>query len=148
MVGVAPNSARLDAMGALQELAHIGGDDSGSKAIHGIVGLCNSIVKVLELDHSLDGAKDLLVMDAVALLDVGEDGGLDEETLATLADASNAELSLLLTKLNVLHDTVELLLRDLSTLCSVRLEWISSDLDTSLGLGHCLLHELVTAKQK
>lgn len=77
----------------------------------------DSILNILEFLNSDDGAEDLLLVDLHVGGDVGEDGRLDEVTLGavTLTTDSNGSTSIL-TVLDVLHDAVELELRNLGTL--------------------------------
>jgi hypothetical protein len=73
-----------------------------------------------------NGAKDLFLLDLHVLGHVGEDGGLDEVALVTLALAARLDRgTALLALLNVGHDAVELQLGDLGPLEGVLLEGVT-----------------------
>lgn len=66
-----------------------------------------------------------LLNDGVGRLDIGEDGGLDEEALlAVTLTAGNNLGATVLALLDVVHDTVELLLGDLRALEGSSLEGV------------------------
>lgn len=62
---------------------------SCGQTISGAVANADSILLGLELGNGADGAEDLLLHDLHVLGNVGEDGGLNEVTLVTLALATS-----------------------------------------------------------
>lgn len=99
------------------------------QTIHTVVGAvtnANSIGLILELGDSDNGAEDLLLGDLHVGSDVGENGGLDEVALSTVALTTHGDGgTLVLAVVDVLHDTVELELRNLGTLEGVTLEGVA-----------------------
>lgn len=105
------------------------------RTVAGAVANLNRLSLILELGDGNDGTEDLLLGNLHLGSHVGEDGGLDEETLSAVALTTESNGStLLLAVLNVLHDTVILELRDLGTL-----EGILGEGVTDLVLGGTLL---------
>lgn len=100
--------------------------DSGGETVSGVVGKVNDLSLVLELGNSADGAENLLLHDLHVGADVGEDGGLDEVTLVTETLTTDLDGgTLVLTGLDVAHDTVVLELRDLGTLEGLLVEGVT-----------------------
>lgn len=111
---------------------------SKEHTVAGAVTNLNSLSLILELGDGNDGTEDLLLGNLHVGSNVGEDGGLDEVTLSTVALTTESNSgTLVLAVLNVLHDTVELELRDLGTLEGVLGEGV-----TQLVLGGTLLEAL------
>ena len=137
------------------------GDEGRSANVHGVVGLGENVVLVLELGYDNDGTEDLLLDNLHLGLDVGENRGFNEVTVTSSSSAieqgkgemKNEPLgsvslsssvdgsSLGLTGLDVSHDSVVLELRVLRSLEGVGGEGVS-DLEGS-DLGGELLHEFV-----
>ena len=127
VVGVDPDSSSAERVGNLDGGVEVGGVDSGGQAVGRVVANLDDIGLGLELGDCADGAEDLFLLDLHVLSDVGEDGGLDEVTLVTLALTTGLDGGTgLLALLDVGHDAVELELRDLGTLESVLLEWVTN----------------------
>lgn len=100
--------------------------DGSSQTVGGVVGQVNDLLLILELGDGADGAEDLLLHDLHVGADIREDGGLDEvtlvaETLTTGQDGS----TLVLTGLDVAHDTVVLELRNLGALEGLLVEGVT-----------------------
>jgi hypothetical protein len=111
------------------------GVNGGGKTVAGVVTDLDGLSLVLELLDSNDGTEDLLLGDLHVGSNVSEDGGLDEIALGAVALATNSDGgTLLLAVVDVLHDTVELELRDLGTLEGVLGEGV-----TQLVLSRTLL---------
>ena len=98
-VPVDPDGSGLELVRGADGAGDVAREDGGGKTVHRVVGLsddCKTRVSigggvklenaertvslVLELGDDDDGAEDLLLDDAHVGLDVGENGGLDEET--------------------------------------------------------------------
>lgn len=110
----------------------------GKKEKHTVFGAVtdlDSLVNVLELLDGDDGAEDLFLGNLHVTSNVGEQSGLDEVALVTVALTTLSDGgTLLLAALDVVHDTLELELRDLGTL-----EGVDGEGVTELVLGGTLL---------
>ena len=99
------------------------------QTIHTVVGTvtnADGIGLILELGDGDNGAEDLLLGDLHFGSDVGENGGLDEVALGTVALTTQGDSgTLVLAVVDVLHDAVELELRNLGTLEGVTLEGVA-----------------------
>ena len=128
VVGVDPHGASLEGVRCLDGSVEVLGVHSGGKTVGSLVGGLDDLIPRLELADGADRAEDLLLHDLHVLSDVGEDGGLDEVTLVTLAVAADLDCSAcILAGLDVVHDAVELDLRDLWALEGVLGEWVADD---------------------
>ena len=126
-VAVDPDSTGLESVGDSDGGVDVGGVDSSGKAVRGVVGKANDLLLILELGDGADGAEDLLLHDLHVGLDISEDGGLDEVTLVAVAlTTSDNGGTLLLTGVDVAHDTVVLELRDLRTLEGLLVEGVAN----------------------
>lgn len=92
VVAVDPNGTRLERVGDLNGGVEVGGVDGGGETVGGRVTDADGLLLGLELGDGAHGAEDLLLHDLHVFSDVGEDGGLDEETLVTLAVATGLDL--------------------------------------------------------
>lgn len=102
VVGVDPNSSSLDGVCDLEGGVEVAGVDSGSKAVGGVVAELDNLLLGLELGDGADGAENLFLDNLHVVGDVGEDSGLDEETLGTNTVATSLDGgALLLAVLNV-----------------------------------------------
>lgn len=100
--------------------------DGSRKTVVGAVSDLDGLGLILELLNGDDRAEDLLLGDLHVRSNVGEDSGLDEVALLTVAVTADGNGGTgLLTVVDVLHDAVELELRDLRTLEGVLLEGVS-----------------------
>jgi len=88
VVCVYPDGAGAECVGDLDGGVEVGGVDSRGKTVRGVVANFNDIGLGLELRNGADRAEDLFLLDLHILGDVGEDGGLDEVALVTLALAA------------------------------------------------------------
>jgi len=99
------------------------------RIIHTVVGVvtnADGVSLILELGDSNDRTEDFLLGDLHVRGDIGEDGGLDEVALGTVAVTTKSDGgTLLLSVVDVLHNTVELELGDLGTLEGVTLEGVA-----------------------
>ena len=110
------------------------GVDTGSKTVGSAVTDLDGLVNVLELLDGDDRTEDLLLGDLHVLINVGEQGRLDEVTLVTVALTTDLNLgTALLAAVDVLHDAVELELGDLRAL-----EGVGGEGVTDLVLGGTL----------
>ena len=89
VVCVDPNGTSLEGVGDLDGGVEVLGVDGGGEAVGGRVAELDGILLGLELGDRADGAEDLLFHDLHVLCNVGEDRGLDEVALVTLALAAS-----------------------------------------------------------
>jgi hypothetical protein len=85
VVCVDPDGTSPECVGDLNGCVKVGGVDGSGETVCGAVANLDDFGLVLELGDCADGAKDLFLLDLHVLGDVGEDGGLDEVALVTLA---------------------------------------------------------------
>jgi hypothetical protein len=161
VVGVDPDGTRLEGVGDLDGGVEVLGVQGGGEAVGGGVAELDGLLLGLELGDRADRAEDLLLHDLHVFCDVGEDGGLDEVALVTLAlaaslDGGTGVLACLDVpgdkgqfnssvrnddKANLLHDAVELDLGNLRALESVGGEGVANNVLLCALLE--LLHEVV-----
>lgn len=126
VVAVDPDGAGLEAVGHADGGVDVLGVDGGSQAVGGVVGQVDDLLLILELGDGADGAEDLLLHDLHVGADIGEDGGLDEVTLVAEALTTGEDGStLVLTGLDVAHDTIVLELRNLRALEGLLVEGVA-----------------------
>lgn len=102
VVCVDPNGTSLEGVGDLDGGVEVGCVDSGSKTVCGVVTNADGVLLGLELGDRADGSENLFLHDGHVVLDVGEDGGLDEVSLVALAlTAGNDGGTLVLAGLDV-----------------------------------------------
>lgn len=70
--------------------------NGSSKAVGSVISDSDSILEGLELGNGGDRPKDFFLHDLHALVDIGEDGGLDEVTFSSMACATAFDGSTLL----------------------------------------------------
>jgi hypothetical protein len=103
-VAVDANGAGLKVLGHAHGSVDVLGEDSRVQTVYRhsstglqskrqrrtlrVVGQSQTLLLGLELVHNNDGAKDLLLVDTSVVGDIGEDGGLEEEALASLLPSS------------------------------------------------------------
>ena len=85
VVCVDPNGTSLEGVGDLNGGVEVGCVDGGGKTVCGVVANADGLLLGLELGDRADGSEDFLLHDGHVVLDVGEDGGLDEVSLVALA---------------------------------------------------------------
>lgn len=91
VVGVHPDGTGLEGVGDLDRGVEVLGVDGGGETVGGGVAELDSVLLGLELGDRADGAEDFFLHDLHVLCDIGEDGGLDEVTLVTLALAASLD---------------------------------------------------------
>ena len=91
VVGVDPDGARLESVGDLDGGVEVLGVDGGGETVCAGVAELDGVLLGLELGDRADRAEDLLLHDLHVFCDVGEDGGLDEVALVTLALAASLD---------------------------------------------------------
>lgn len=102
VVCVDPDGTSLESVRNLNGGVEVGSVDGGGKTVCGVVANADGVLLGLELGDGADGTEDLFLHDGHVVLDVGEDGGLDEVTLITLAlTTSDDGGTLVLTGLDV-----------------------------------------------
>lgn len=121
VAGVDPDHTGLDVGGDAVGTLNVLGEDGSAETVRGVVGAGDGLGLVDEAGDGDERAEDFLAVDAHVVLDVGEDGGLDEEALAVadvlVGDAAGLELSAFgLAALDVRQDAVVLRLGDLRAL--------------------------------
>ena len=89
VVGVDPDGTRLEGVGDLDGGVEVLGVDGGGETVCAGVAELDGVLLGLELGDRADGAEDLLFYNLHVLCDVGEDRGLDEVALVTLALATS-----------------------------------------------------------
>lgn len=142
VVLVDPDGAGAEGVGDLDGRVDVLGVHGRGETVGGVVGNLDDLVLGRELGNRADGAEDFLLHDLHVLGDVGENGGLDEVSLVTVALATNDHLgALLLTLVDVAHDAVVLDLGNLRSLEGRRVEWVTNLV--LLGAGLEGLDELV-----
>lgn len=135
VVLVDPDGSGLELVGDGDGGFEVLGVDTGGETVGGVVGHGDEIVNVLELGDGGDGAEDFLLHDLHLWGDVGEDGGLDEVALFSVAGSSGFDGgTVLLAVVDVGHDAVELELGDLWALEGLFVEWVSDGVLGDLGL--------------
>lgn len=140
---VNPDHTRLDLGSNAVRTLDIRREHSRAKTVRGIVGARERLTLIGEGGDGNERPKHLLAVDAHVVLDVGEDGGGDEEALAAgdvllRLTASNQLGALGLAALDVGQDAVVLRLRDLGALEGFVVEGVA-DL---AGVGDFLLEEV------
>jgi len=141
VVGVHPDGAGLDLVGVLEDSVDVAGEDTGGETVVATVGTLDGLIQGAEAHDAHDGAEDLLAGDGHIVLDIGEDGGLDEVAgLLNGLSSNNAVGSLALSGLDVLPDGLLLLSRNLGAHVHI-LESVA--LGALLGGGDELLNELL-----
>jgi hypothetical protein len=91
VVGVDPDGTCLEGVGDLDGGVEVLGVDGGGETVRGRVAELDGVLLGLELGDRADGTEDLLLHDLHIFGDVGEDGGLDEVALVTLALAASLD---------------------------------------------------------
>ena len=89
VVGVDPDGTRPEGVGDLDGGVEVLGVDGGGETVCAGVAELDGVLLGLELGDRADGAEDLLFHDLHVLCDVGENRGLDEVALVTLALAAS-----------------------------------------------------------
>lgn len=92
VVAVDPDSAGPQRVGDLESGVEVAGVHGSGETVCCRVSDANGVLLGLELGDGADGSENLLLHDLHVLLDIGEDGGLDEVALVTLALAANLDL--------------------------------------------------------
>lgn len=92
VVSIHPYSSSAERIRDLDGGVEVRGVHSGGKTVSGLVAERDDLLLGLELADAADRAEDLLLHDLHVLLDVGEDGGLDEVALVALALAADLDL--------------------------------------------------------
>jgi len=91
VVGVDPDGTCLEGIGDLDGGVKVLGVEGGGEAVRCGVAELDGILLGLELGDRADRAEDLLLHNLHVFCDVGEDGGLDEVALVTLALATSLD---------------------------------------------------------
>lgn len=142
VIVVDPDSTRLQRICDTNTRVQILGVHCRRQTVRRRVTNANSLLFGLELLNGADGAEDFFLHDLHVLIDVGEDGGLNEVAFRTVAAASNLQLgTLLLAMVDVRHDAIILQLRDLRTLEGLGVEGVANLV--LLGAGLEALNEVV-----
>jgi len=142
VVVVDPDGSSLELVGDPDGGVEVCGVDGRGKTICGFISGLDDFVLSLELADGADGSENLLLHDLHVVANTGEDGGLDEVSLASVSLTTSLNLCTgILSGLDVAHDSVELQLADLRTLEGVGAEWVANNILGGSGLE--LLDELV-----
>ena len=101
--------------------------DGGGKTVNAVVAELDDLSLVLELGDGAHRTEDLFLHDLHVVTDIGEDGGLNEVSLVTVTLTADLDGgTILLTRLDVAHDTIELELRNLRSLEGVGSKWVAN----------------------
>jgi hypothetical protein len=119
VVAVDPHGTGLERVADPDGRVDVLGVHGGGQTIGGAVADLDGVLLRLEFGDRADGAEDFLLHDLHVFADVGEDGGLDEVALVTLALATDFHLGALL------FAVVYVAKRNVST---KMVEWISVEL--------------------
>lgn len=144
---VDPNHAGFDAASHPVGTLDVAREQGAAQTVRGVVGHADGLLFGLERRDHDEGAKDFLAVDSHVVLDAGEDGGFNEESLA-VADvlvgnaACRQGRALGFAGLDVSQNSLVLRLGDLRALESVVRKWIAH---LGSGLDHLLelLHKLI-----
>ena len=135
VVVVHPDGTSLQGVGDTDSGVDVLGVNGSSETVRGVVTNLDSLSLILELLDGDDRAEDLLLGDLHVTSDTGEQSGLDEVALVTVAVTTDGDSSTgLLAVVDVFHDTVELELGDLRTLEGIGVKGVAE-----LVLGSTLL---------
>ena len=105
---------------------------------------CDDFVDIFEFEDGHDRAEDFFLSDLHVVLNIGENGGLDEVAFVADTIAAGEELGFFgFAGIDVAHDFVELVLVDLRTLFGIFVEGIADG--ALLGAGDGFLDEFVVA---
>jgi len=138
VVAVNPDSTGLKSVSDSVSSVDVLREDGRGETVDRVVGGLDNLVLGFKGRKNDDGAEDLLSNDIHVRGDVSEDCWLNEVTvLAVPLTAGDDGGTLLLTALDVVHDSIGLRLRNLWSLEGVLLEWV-----TDLELQSCLLEQL------
>lgn len=99
VVCVDPDGPGLERIRNIDGRVEVCGVDSGSETVGGAVADPDGISLVFELGNGADGAEDFFLHDLHVFADVGENGGLDEVALLSVALAANFNLGAFLLSL-------------------------------------------------
>jgi len=125
---VNPHGPGLQPITDLDGDIQVPGMHTGGESIKGIMRLPKHFLDILELCNGDDRPENLLLHDLHLLVDIGEDRGLDKVALLAVAAAPGLDLgTLVLARLDVVHDARELEFRDLRALDGAFLEGIADD---------------------
>jgi hypothetical protein len=91
VVGVDPDGTCLEGVGDLDGGVKVLGVEGGGETVRGRVAELDGLLLGLELGDRADGTEDLLLHNLHVFGDVGEDGGLNEVALVTLALATSLD---------------------------------------------------------
>ncbi|KAJ6443171.1 WD40 repeat-like domain-containingprotein [Purpureocillium lavendulum] len=145
LAAVDPDHAGLDLGGDAMSTLEVLGEDGGAKAVRRVVGPADGLCFVAEPADDDNGAEDFLLEDAHLVLDLGEDGRLDEEALGVdverLATGNNLG-ALGLADLDVVQHPLVLSLGYLRALVRLGVPLVADTADRLGGLRK-LLDELV-----
>lgn len=90
--GTTTYSSGLEGVGNLDGGVEVLGVNGSSKTVGGVVGNLDDLFLGLELGNAAHGAENLLLHNLHVLGDVGEDGGLDEVALVSLAVTTDLDV--------------------------------------------------------
>lgn len=145
VVAVHPDGTSLQRVADTDGGVQVLGVHGRGKTVRGVVGSLNNVVDILELGDRADRAEDLLLHDLHLGSHVREDGRLDEVALVAVALTTSLNRgTLVLTGLDVSHDTIILQLADLRTLEGIVGKWVA-DCVLLCALLECLDELVVDA---
>jgi len=142
VVAVDPDRSSLKSVADFNRRIQVLRMNAGGKTVERLMSLLENILNVFEFGNSNDGSENLFLHNLHLLIDTGEDCGLNEITFFAMTFAAEFDFStLVLSGLDVIHDSCELEFRDLWTLDCLGFEWVTDNV--LLCASSKFLHEFV-----
>ena len=134
VVAIDPDRSSLKSIANLNGSIEILSVHRRRQSVKRIVRLLEDIGDILEFGDGDDRSEDFFLHNLHLRGDVGEDCGFDEITfLAVTFTAESDFRTLVLARLDVVHDTGELEFGDLRALDGIAFEWVSDDVFLCAG---------------
>jgi len=120
VIAVNIDSACAETVSEFESLVDIFGDDAGAKTVVGVVGALDHLISVFEFHDGHDGSENFLLSDGHVISYICEDGGLNVPALVTVTVSTSHQFStLLLAKIDIVHNLIELLFINLRALINL-----------------------------
>ena len=128
VVAVDPDRTSLESVADFNRRIQVLRMNAGGKTVERLMSLLENILNVFEFGNSNDGSENLFLHNLHLLIDAGEDCGLNEITFFAMTFAAEFDFrSLVLSRLDVIHDSCELEFRNLWTLDCLGFEWVADN---------------------
>lgn len=126
VVTIDPNGTSLKSVANFDSSVKVPSVNTSSETIESIMSLRKDILDIGEFTDGNDRSENLFLHDLHLLIDIGEDGGLNEVSFLSVTFTAEGDVgTFVLTGFDVVHDTSELEFRNLRTLDGGSLEWIT-----------------------